>query len=310
MSITKRNITIPDTLRTFERNSDKYKLTESLFITPDDFTFTTAQFEDDDYWYSQLGINIFPLHGITSFASEDTKNTYQESIQDFSYKTNNGKYKQRVRYDWSLDYHQLINELSGQNLKVIYVSGRVLRATQPSTGVISGFTMSLFDLEKILFTTPDTVGNSELFLEWADSNELNETGYEVEVDWNPGKMDRLVLNIQLVVGDESLTMGVKYLSENITGISSGDITITDALNGNITFTTFVPGDGIYILSGFSDTLTHACLYIQSTLYIGYKKFTFIAVVTVDVGFDLMSGDGFDLMSGDGFDLITKDSVYL
>lgn len=284
MTIRKQNITIPDTLRTFDQNTDKYKLTESLFITPEDFTFTAAQFIDDDFWYDNLGINIFPLHGITQFSNEDTKNTFVESQQDFTYLLNKGKYRQRVRYDWSLDYHQLINELSGQNLRIIYVSGKILRATETSAGLIRGVSLSAFELEKILFNTGDSIGNSELFLELLDSDEINVSGYEVEVDWQPKKMDRLVINIALTFSEDAITMLLKYLNQNITGISASDITITDDINGDITFSTFVPGNGVYLLSGFSDTIRNACINIQSTLYIGRKRFTFIIAVIVENNF--------------------------
>lgn len=300
MSFQKQNTTLPDTLRTFEHNSDAYKLTESLFITPDDFSFTEAEFIDDDHWYSELGTNIFPLHGVNEFASKDTETKYVTSLQDFDYKINNGKYKHEFKYDWSLDYHKLINEISGQNIKVIYRSGNVLRATTAGTS-ISGFTISTVELEKMLFNSGDSVGNSKLFLEWMDSDELNVYGYEAEVDWNPGKMDRLVLNINLSFATNLITMQVRYLNNPISNIASSDITITDEVNGNIGFGVFVPGNGIYQLGDFTNTITRACIYIQSTLYIGAKRFTFtISVIVIN---NMLFADGNNVVLADGNNIV-------
>ena len=140
--------------------------------------------------------------------------------------------------------------------------------------------MSMFELEKAGFHTNDLNGDSELLLEHFDSDELNVYGYECAVDWTPQKIDRLVLNLSLVFGDDSMTVRTRYLNENITGLQNTDFTITDDNNGNITFATFEPGEGVYRLAGFSDSITSACLSIQSTIYIGAKRFLFNYVVTI------------------------------
>lgn len=280
MSTSNKNTNIPDTLRTFETNTNAYKNTTSIFATPADFSMSKTDIIDNDSWYEELGINLFPLHRIADFKEEGAKNTLKESQQDFLLKTGKGKYNHRFSFDWSLDYHVLLNELSGQKLNFFYISNRVIRGVEKADGTIKGFESSLVDIEPILFASGGNSGTSEMFIQLLDSNELNESGYEVEVDWEPAKLDRLALNIDLSFGEDSITMFIKHLSNTITGIKASDITITDVVNGDITFSTYVPGDGIYLLSGFSDTITTACLYIQSTIYIGYKKFSFNYVVTV------------------------------
>lgn len=279
MSIRKDDITYPDTLRTFSINKEKLKQTTSIFITPADFSFSTTNFEDADYWYTQLGTNIFPVHTASEFTPQDEPTGYKESQQDFTFRTLNGKYRHKIKYDFSLDYHQILNELSGQKIRVIYASGNTLRA-ELSSSTVRGFLVSAFELEKMMFDTHASSGNSELFIELSDSDDLNIRGYEVEVDWLPAQMDRLILNITLGINPTTITMLVKYLSTNVTGLSASDITITDVTNGNITFSFSESGDGIYQLNGFSDTITTACLYIQSTIYIGYKKFNYSASVVV------------------------------
>lgn len=305
MSIVKQNTTIPDTLRTFESNKSIYKETESIFITPEDFTCSVDDFADADFWYDNLGINIFPLHGISEFTPEDRKKTLTESLQDFSYETVPEKYRQRIKYDWSLDYHKLVNEISGQSVNIIYASNRVLRATLNDSGDVKGFSVSAFILEGLMFSLNESNGDSELFLELLDAKELNENGYDVEVDWQPKKMDRLVLNVKLSFGADTITMLIKYLSNTITGIKSSDITITDDKNGDITFDTFIPGDGIYVLGGFSNVITKACLYIKSTVYIGAKRFTYTVSIGIDVPFSLLDDDSFALLDDDAFYLLEQ-----
>ena len=298
MSVNSRNINIPDTLRTLELNTNAFKIVNSLFITPKTFVWTTEQWVDADFWYDNLGINIFPLHGVSDFKEEGTKNTITESGQGFSYKAYIGQYKHRFNFDWSLDYHNLLGELSGQEINIVYCSGRVLRGTLNSDGDIKGFNVSLFDLEPIMFDTGSGNGNSEAFIELLNSRELNESGYEAEVDWEPRKLDRLALNISLSFGEDSITMLIKHLSKTIIGIQASDITITDDINGDITFSTYIPGDGVYKLSGFSNTITTACMYIQSTIYIGAKRFTYNYRVVIIRNITLSDGNNMVLSNGE------------
>lgn len=280
MTILSANTTIPDTLRTLSANTDKYKITDSLFITPSDFVCTTDELEDRDFWYDNLGINLFPLHRITNYTNESTKNQITESLQRFGYKTAQGKYKFRYNFDWSLDYHNLIDDLSGQKVNVILISGNVIRTALKSDGNIKGLTVDLFDLEPILFDDGNGSGNSELFIELAEINKSNETICEVEVDWIPGKINREVLNIDITFGDDSMTLLIKHLSNTVSGIKASDITITDDINGDISFNTYIPGNGVYKLIGFDKTITTACMYIQSTIYIGAKRFAYNYIVVI------------------------------
>lgn len=297
MSIQK-NTSLPDTLRTLVRNSDEYKDTTSLFFSDVDFSFTTDEIIDIDSWYENLGVNIFPLHGVTSFNDESRKTAFKESEQDFEFKTVPGKYKHKFGFDWSLDYRNLIAELSGQKLNVYYISGRVIRGVEKEDGTIRGFETSLINIEDILFPSGGNSGTSEVLIQLNDVNELNETGYEVEVDWEPGKLDRLALNIGLTFGETSITLLLKHLNNNITGVEASDITITDDINGDIGFTTFVPGDGVYQLSGFSDTITTACIYIQSTIYIGAKRFSYVYRVIVINNMLFADGNNVVLANGE------------
>ena len=301
MTIYARNITYPDLLRTFDNNSDNFKFIDSLFITPGDYTFSEADFLDVDFWYDQLGVNIFPLHGVTDFNSTDKPTQYITSLQDFDYPANKGKYKQEFKFDWSLDYHKLVNEISGQNVNIIYASGQYLRATKLPTGEIKGFATSLFNLEKILFNVNNSQGNSPLTIELLDSDELNVSGYEVEVDWQPKRLDRKVINLNLTFSEDTIVMAIDYLQNPVTGITASDITITDHINGNITFSTFIPGGGVYQLRGFSNTITNACLYIQSRIYIGAKRFTFKVIVIIVN--NMLFADGNNVVLADGNNMV-------
>jgi hypothetical protein len=278
MSIINKN-NIPDTLRTFELNHDKFSQAESIFVTPASFSFSIANFEDADYWYSQLGINIFPIHSISDFQPQDDPTAYNKSKQDFTYQTNAGKYRHKIKYDFSLDYHQIISEIKG-DIRIIYASKNILRGTSTDGIMVRGFSVSTFQLEKILFGMLNSTGNSDILIELSNTDELNIYGYEKEMDWSPAQMDRLVLNISLTYNTDSITMRAKYLDQNISTITANDLTFTDDTNGNLTFTTFIPGDGIYVMSGFSAQPTTGTLCIQSTLYIGGKRYSFNVSIVV------------------------------
>lgn len=281
MSIKKQILTYPDTLRTFAINSDNFKQVESLFVTPDTFSFTAEQFDDPDFWYQNLGVNIFPIHSASDFTIMDSETAYKESLHNFTFKTDAGKYRHKVKFNFSLDYHQLLSELSGQKLRIIYASGLWLRATQSSTGIIQGFQTSAFELEKILFNLNSSTGNSDLFIELLDVDELNIMGYEKQMAWSPSDMDRLVLNIILLYGVDTVTMYANYMGEPVTTIESSDITWNDETNDPLTFSLFINSGGVYQMGGFSPALpTTGCLSVKSSLYIGQKRYQFTASVSV------------------------------
>jgi len=220
MSISKQNIDTPDILRTFDNNSDAFKIIDALFFTLPDFSFTEGEFEDSDFWHENLGVNIWPAHNICEFTPEDEKNTLIESQQDFTYKSKKGKYKERVLFDWSLQHHQLFTEFNGQELRVIQASGQYLRGTEVATDDIRGFLLNTFELEPIFRTLTNSTGNSELFLEHFDSDELNVSGYEVEIYWQPKRMDRLVLSIDLSFSDDKIIMSLLYKGDPVLGVSA------------------------------------------------------------------------------------------
>jgi hypothetical protein len=279
MSIVNKNI-IPDTLRTFEINSDRFHQVDSIFVTPESFSFSLSDFSDADYWFSQLGINIFPIHSISDYSPQDDPTAYNKSKQNFTYQTNSGKYRHKLKYNFSLDYHKLINELSSE-IRIIYASGTTLRALSTDGENVKGFKISAFNLEKMLFGNLQSIGNSEILIELDDPNELNIYGYETQVNWTPQQMDRLVLNISISYGTESMTLYIRYLELPITTISSSDITWTDDLNGSISVSLSNIGHGYYLVNGFSEQPTDGMLSIKSTLYIGQKRYSFVSTVTME-----------------------------
>lgn len=304
MSIKKQISTYPDTLRTFAINSNNFKQVESLFVTPDTFSFTTEQFEDADFWYSNLGVNIFPIHSASDFTIMDSETVYKESLHNFTFKTDDGKYRHKVKFNFSLDYHQLLNELSGQKLRIIYASGMWLRATQSTPGVIQGFQVSAFELEKILFNLNTSIGNSDIFIELLDTDDLNIRGYERQMTWSPADMDRLVLNIILLYAVDTVTMYANYLGEPITTIESSDITWNDDASDPLTFSLFLNSGGVYQMGGFSPELpTTGCLSVQSTLYIGQKRYQFTASVSISRILGHFEGGVYGMFEGGVYGLL-------
>jgi hypothetical protein len=277
---------------------------ESLFVHLEGFSFTEDEFEDQDFWYDNLGLNIFPLHGIEEFNPEDESNVLTTSLQDFTWKSKKGVYRHRPLFNWAMSYHILVNELASSKLFAIYATNYMLRAVNKN-GIITGFELSAFEPEPFMFSQKNQAGNSEIFIEHADSDELNTYGYQVEVDWPVKKMDRLPVTIELSFSQASIYMTVKYLGTLVSGITASEITIYDKVNGYINFSTFVPSGGYYTLSNFDNIITSAIIFVKSRLYIGCKAFKYTYTLKEGVGFLLMTGDNFLLMNDTNFLLMDE-----
>lgn len=304
MSIGKKYITIPDTLRGASVNIETMPMPESLFIHLEDFYFSESEFIDEDFWHDNLGINIFPLHGIEEFTPEDLKNTLTDSLQDFTWKSKKGIYRQRMTFNWSIDYHQILTELSSSKLYAIYAASNILRGVLDN-GNIRGFNLSAFEFEPFAFSTNKLSGNSELYIEHYDSDELNTNGYQAEIDWLPKKMDRLPVTIDITLSESKITLTVKYFGNLVTGIEASEISIYDKINGYVGFSTFVPGDGYYQLSNFDKIISYGTIFVKSRLYIGCKSFIYNYTIKDGVGLILMSGDDFLLMDDNSFLLMEE-----
>jgi hypothetical protein len=303
MTVVKNISQLPDTKQGFEQNINNLTMIGGILICEPDFTIPIADINDVDSWYTEMLANQFtPLHNVKEFEPLDKETGLNESLQDFTYETYKGQYRNKSKFDWSIDYHKLVNELNGTNKYVIYYDlNWNIYATSDDGVNLRGFKTNRLILEKLLFSIGTTPAFSVLDIELYDSDELNVNGVVQKVDWNPEDLDRRFINIKVEYIDQNtLNFSVTHNGENIDDISSSDVTVTDERNGVLTFSLFSYLGGVYQLSGFSDNLISGKLEVLATLYIGCVAYSYKVVVEVSNNFVFEDNENFVFEDGENF----------
>ena len=294
MSITQYISTLPDTKRTLD-DSVNYSYLEGYFVTEKRYLFTESNITNPDTWNNYLESNdLTPLHYVKQVEHVNEETQYADSIRDKTYKLRAGKYKQRARYNFSIDRHSLVNELSGTDLYIIpYDRNGNVYVVNDSSG-IRGIKTTRIELEKMLFPTDSEPAFSVLDIEFDE--QFNDV---INLGFNPKDIDRLFVSINILLATSSfINFTVKRNGENITGLSASDITLTDLLNGNITGIFLNYQNGVYTINSFSSPVTNGILTIVSSLYIGCTKYNVVIVVEVNNSMTFGSGDNMIFGSGD------------
>ena len=308
MSIRKQINSIPNTGRTFESDNNGFAYLSGIFISLNGFEFSSEEdFQDIDVWQQAMNDgNITPLHYIKEVQPQDQETEYQESIQDFSYRTFKGKYRHRLNYVWTLDKHKLVELMSGGSLPVFhYDRNNNISGTSNGSGGVKGFTTTRIVLEKMIQATQSDPAFSPLDIEYKDSDELNVNGVIKKVEWQPTDIDRLFMSITVeFVDSDNLNFSASYNGEPVEDIEDSEVTVTDYLNGVLSFSTFELGSGTYQLSGFSNTLTSGKLEVITDLYLGCNKYR--VTITVDVTNNFIFEDDDNMILEDGDNLILEN----
>jgi len=305
MAVIKQISALPDTKQGFEHNINNLTLIGGVLICEPDFTIPIADINDIEEWYTEMLANQFtPLHNVKEFESLDRETGLNESLQDFTYEIDKGQYRNKLKYDWSIDYHKLVNELNGTDKNVIYydLNWNIIGTTDDGIN-LRGFKTNRLILEKLLFSIGTTPAFSVLDIELYDSNELNVNGVIQKVDFNPEDLDRLFINIKVEYVDQNtLNFSATHNGVDIDDISSSDVTVTDERNGVLTFSLFSYLGGVYQLSGFSDNLISGKLEVLATLYIGCIAYTYkVIVAPIIVNYDFEDSDNFEFEDSINYD---------
>jgi hypothetical protein len=277
MSIGNQNITFSSTGQTFDFRKNKLGILTSVYLTPEDFNFPESDLEDEDTMFDHMvDGNIFPLHQVHVTEPQNKNQEFSESLQDFSYKTYPGKDIYSIKFDWRLDYHQLISQFNGQNLRVIFGYNNKKFLTTATGSNVQGFKLSNITLDDIEINGTNL---SPLRIELADKAErkvevLTEAGYSID------RIDRRFTSIEVSATSTEMNFTMYHLGTEVTNLISTDVTVTDDANGELTFSFNTSGLG-YLLDSFSDTLTRGCLRVVSEGYLGRNRYTAVAVVVYD-----------------------------
>jgi hypothetical protein len=284
MSIRKHISTLPDMKRTYASNLNEFAMIRGIFITNKDFSIPVDDFTDLETWRQGLEDgNIVPVYYIQEFEDRSEETIYGESLQDNTYYNRAGKYRHLFKFDFSDERHQTLEALSGTDLYVYYwdINWHIYGCREGDN--VRGFKTNRIILEKQVWASGNNPMLSPLDIEWKDSNDWNQNGYVEKVTWNPNNIDRLFLSIEIVsISSVWLNFTAKYNGQFINDIEASGITLTDDINGELTFSFFNYAAGIYQLSDFSDNLTYGVLQVVSNIYLGcasYRVESYVPVTT-------------------------------
>lgn len=299
MSVKKTISSLPDTKRTFS-DSNSYTYISGYFITEKENLFSsTDDVEDSDFWTTLLENNdITPLHYVKEIDFVDEETVYQESIQDFSYLLRDGKQRQKIKYTWTLEKHQTVDEMSGTDLYVIpYDRNKNVYLVEDGS-YLRGIKTNRLQLEKFIYATESTPAWSVLDIEYNElPTVIHNAGFRLE------DIDRLFMSLTIEYLDQdTLNFSASYNGSSIDTISSSDVTITDEINEVLTFSLFNYLGGVYQLSGFSSQLIRGKLEVLSTLYLGCVSY----IVKVEVTPVVVNADFEDSVNYEFEDSINLD----
>jgi hypothetical protein len=299
MSVIKNISSLPDTKRTFDdRNSHAY--ISGYFVTEKKNLFaSTDDVEDPDFWQALLENNdLTPLHYVKEIEFLDEETFYQESRHDFTYKLRDGKQRQKIKYTWTLEKHQVVDEMSGTDLYVIPYDRNKNVYLVEDGGYLRGIKTTRLQLEKFIYATESEPSWSVLDIEYKElATVIHNAGFRLE------DIDRLFMSLNIeYIDQDTLNFSASYNGDEIDSIQSSDVTVTDNVNGVLTFSLFNYLGGVYQLSGFSLPLICGKLEVLSTLYLGCTSYIVKVVVTpIVANFDFEDGVNFDFEDSINFE---------
>lgn len=311
MSINKPILNLPDTKTNFSSENNALTYLSGIFVLKKGVVFPSIEsFQDIDYFYSLLESgDLTPLHYIKEVEYLDEETILLESTQDFTTKLRPGKYRQKFKFTWQIERHQLVEQISGSDLPVIYIDrSRNIYGTSDDGVTVRGFTTNRLILDKLLFGTDSTPAFSVLDIELRDSDELNKRGVIKQVDWNPVDINRLFMSINIEYLDsDTLNFSASYNGVTIAKdkILQSDITISDNSNGNLNAGFYGYGDGVFQLKDFNLPLTSGIMEILSNLYMGCINYL-VRVIAVPsfTNYDFEDAANFEFEDSLNFDFET------
>ena len=293
MSINKYISTLPDTKRTLD-DSVNYSYTSGLFVTKKQFSFSDVLDIKDVEWWQELieAGSLIPLHYIKEIEYEDEETIYKDSLQDFPIKLRNGKRGKKVKFSWTIEKHELVDQLSGTDLYVIEYDRNNNVYLVREGNYYRGMKTSLLELEKMIQATETTPAFSPLKIKYQESfTDIVNSGFMLT------DIDRLFMSINIeYIDNRTLNFSAYYQSTPLNGydILQSDITVTDSINGVLTADLFNYSSGVFQLKNFNKNLITGKMEILSTLYLGCVSYIVRVIAEpIIANFDLEDGVNLD-----------------
>lgn len=303
MSITKQISSYPSTGRGFAINHNFLYNISGIILTKRDFRITPSQLLDDSYLFSAMeNGDIFPLHMIQDVIPENEDALEIESIRGNTYPQGKGVYRHVLKFNWTLEFHKIVETYSGTDLYAIYYdSNRHIILTEESEGVYRGLTTNMIHLLKPdMFTNGSQVSFSDLKVELSDPKEITEKGKSIQLDWLPSAIDKVFVSLRIEsTGTDYVNFRAKHNTNDINGISVSDVSLIDNSNGNLPITLVSNLGGVYKVRVGGDLVTSGCLIVNSSTYLGQVRYVYQQVIQVINSFILENlTDNFIYEDGD------------
>jgi len=284
VSIRTPNTTLASTGSTLESSKNRLGNASSLILTLPAFECSESDLQDIDFMIEQMSLgNIFPIHKIFDLGKQDKEPTYNESIQDYSYRGYRGKNIFQAKFDLRLDYHQLLQQFTNRSLRVIYCYNNKSFAVTQNGSNVRGFMLSNLTVEDLdLFAT----NLSPIRLEHAYKSELDLITI-VDTDYQTSEIDRRIVTLETIATETEITLSVKFLGNTVSTLSASDVTVTDELHGAVSYSIFNYLGGVYKLSGFNligspVVISSGCVGVLSEVYMGRQRYIVEAAISYTV----------------------------
>jgi hypothetical protein len=275
MSISKIMTSYPNTLRGWNVNrNDLSRIAGLFFVLPGVVIPSVSELRDFWYWINTLlkSGSIIPLHNIKKFDPQDEELLTGVSLHNFTYEIDKGKYKHAVTFHVSEAFNQILQSYSGSNLGVIYYDGnRNIKVTRGDGVTFEAFKTDSIITQKLNFASVGNAALTVMKIELEDHEEWNLRGHTERVTWQPELIDRIFIELVVNCFTTSITFSAYLNGVPILDLENSDITITDDSVGNITFSLLNIADGIYTISGLSNTPTVITLSVLSNIYLGRER---------------------------------------
>lgn len=255
----------------------------AIILTNSSFTFAApSNFATQSDWIAGITAGtVFPLQGIVEYEDQSEETQYYESPTGNRVVRRLGKYRFTFRFNKPFAVHKKLQSFRNANVKMFIVDSEGnIWGTKPTgtvgtaaaTGAVQGFTVSLFNPEKLSMPGADgTPAWSAVAVDLYDPQEWNEYGIYANPTWNPTDLEPLTDVILAQVGETSATefkISVSYQDQytsagavnniGISGLVVADFAYTKSGSGAITSVTD-NADGTYTFAGTAfagtDTVT-------------------------------------------------------
>lgn len=238
-------------------------LPKAFIVTPNGFTIPAATAEDVDLLkaFIQAGILDTPSTRIYVLPDHDTFDDVSEAAvrvnrpSGRTVKVRNGLKRFDIGYSLNMCIHRALKSLERRNGRLIIVDSlNKYVLNKRSDGDYQGFKISLIDADNLKFNTGAEPSISPLFIELADPNELNESGYMLDAAFQ-NELDILtdVVITQIAGTTTVLTVTVLQTCDDtpVEGLVTADFVVkkADGTSQTVTAAAVSGSPGKYTLTG-------------------------------------------------------------